>query len=351
SPRKIIKQKKQSTHSIPPPGDDRERDAIAKATLLSLILYKTALLAKARENIAKVQEKLDEEEIDKMVEGITDEESYASEFVDSILNTEATNVDDTGNIKEKENEKVGIEHNIVEKEVEDEINVEGETTEEVVKETKVVNVSGSQETRNEQMQTPIPSPIRSPRNVSFLEKTVSEDFTDKISPTTTTTSKTSFTTKHKKRSFTLKTSNLPGSIAGMGRRRNLIRSHIKNKFITREFFAEKIQEALKHCDTIVPELTFAKTNEMLKKEMPRLVKLAVNKDQEVSPVDISGVVSKEFAAHGPKLIEELFCKHMQNTTLNLYPKTSSSTATTSSANLQQQLYLTIKQNLKIKQLI
>ncbi|GJS49673.1 hypothetical protein Tco_0599794 [Tanacetum coccineum] len=73
--------------------------------------------------------------------------------------------------------------------------------------------------------------------------------------------------------------------------------------------------------------------------MPRLVKLAVNKDREVSSVDISGMVSKEFAAHGPKLIEELFRKHMLNTTLNLYPKTNSSTATTSSADLQQQLYL------------
>ncbi|GKF43988.1 hypothetical protein Tco_0130540, partial [Tanacetum coccineum] len=51
SPRKIIKQKIKSTPSIPPPGDDKERDAIAEVTLLSLILYKTALLAKARENI------------------------------------------------------------------------------------------------------------------------------------------------------------------------------------------------------------------------------------------------------------------------------------------------------------
>ncbi|GKC75977.1 hypothetical protein Tco_1126751, partial [Tanacetum coccineum] len=96
SPRKIIKQKKQSTPSIPPPGDDRERDAIAEATLLSLTLHKTALLAEAQENIAKVQEKLDEEEIDKMVEGSTDDESYASEFADSILNNEGAEVDDTG---------------------------------------------------------------------------------------------------------------------------------------------------------------------------------------------------------------------------------------------------------------
>ncbi|GJV18332.1 hypothetical protein Tco_1367352 [Tanacetum coccineum] len=79
-------------------------------------------------------------------------------------------------IIEKETEEVGIEHNIVEKEVEDETNVKPERTEEVVKETEVANVSGSQETRNEQTQTPISSPIRSPGKVSFSDKTVLEDF-------------------------------------------------------------------------------------------------------------------------------------------------------------------------------
>ncbi|GJW80346.1 hypothetical protein Tco_0144321, partial [Tanacetum coccineum] len=67
-------------------SDDRERDEIAKAALLSLTLHKTALVAEAQESIAKVQEKLAEEEIDKLVEGDKDEESYASEFADSILN-------------------------------------------------------------------------------------------------------------------------------------------------------------------------------------------------------------------------------------------------------------------------
>ncbi|GJT79441.1 hypothetical protein Tco_1053783 [Tanacetum coccineum] len=218
------------------------------------------MLAEAQENIAKVQEKLDEEEIDKMVEGSTDEESYASEFADSILSNDGADVDDTGSkiepgsqkensesvsdddetkkekedvqdIKEKETKEVGKEHNLVEKEVEDETIVETEKTEEVVKEMEVANVSGS--------------------------------------------------------------------IVGMGRQRNLIRSHIKNKLITREFFSDKIQEVLKHCDTIVPKLTVSTTNEMLEKEMPRLVKLTVNKDRVVSPIDIYGMVSKEFAAHGP----------------------------------------------------
>ncbi|GKE46524.1 hypothetical protein Tco_1477782 [Tanacetum coccineum] len=81
---------------------------------------------------------------------------------------------------------------------------------------------------------------------------------------------------------------------------------------------------------------------MIKTEMPHLIKLAVDKDREVSHIDISDMVSKEFAAHGPKIIEELFCHNMQNTTLNLYPKTSSSTTTKSSDDLQQHLYLNMK---------
>ncbi|GJS10510.1 retrovirus-related pol polyprotein from transposon TNT 1-94 [Tanacetum coccineum] len=96
SPRKslkvTIKQKKQSTNPIPPPSDDRERDEIAEAILLSLALHKTAIAIEAQENVAKVQKKLEEEEIAKMVEGDGDEESYASEFTDSMLNDD----DDSG---------------------------------------------------------------------------------------------------------------------------------------------------------------------------------------------------------------------------------------------------------------
>ncbi|GKD05365.1 hypothetical protein Tco_1180339, partial [Tanacetum coccineum] len=58
--------------------------------------------AEAQENIAKVQEKLDEEEIEKMVEGDKDEESYASEFADSMINDD---VDDSGTKIEPESHK------------------------------------------------------------------------------------------------------------------------------------------------------------------------------------------------------------------------------------------------------
>ncbi|GJS14394.1 reverse transcriptase domain-containing protein [Tanacetum coccineum] len=63
-----------------------KRDEVAEATIPSLTLHKTALAVEAQENSTKVQEKLDEEAIEKKVKGEGDEESYASEFADSMIN-------------------------------------------------------------------------------------------------------------------------------------------------------------------------------------------------------------------------------------------------------------------------
>ncbi|GKB09961.1 hypothetical protein Tco_0843884 [Tanacetum coccineum] len=295
--------------------NDREMDEMAKATILSLTLHKTALAAEAQENIAKVQQKLDEEEIEKMVEGDEDEESYASEFVDSILNDDLDDSDtrmEPGSHKQH-SKKVNDDDEKIEKEKkEDEIEKE-EKDEDVKKMDVVVKekdndefATGSMETRNGQMQTPIPTPTRSPRKDLSSDKTVSEELTATVSPTTSTISKHSSTLKCKKIYISYKTKILPGSFVGMCRRSGQIRSHIKNKFITIEFFMSKIQEVLDHCNNVVPEMTFAKTNEMIKREMPCLVNLVVNKDREVDPINVQEMISKEFATHGPKMIEELF---------------------------------------------
>ncbi|GKD37224.1 hypothetical protein Tco_1257431 [Tanacetum coccineum] len=113
------------------------------------------------------------------------------------------------------------------------------------------------------------------------DATVFEELTATISPITTTTSKDLSTSKHKKRSISNRTKILLGSTA-------------------------------------------------------------VKKDREVSLVNVSKLIAKKFSTHEPKMIEELFRKHMHNTTLNLYPTTSSSTAEKSSAGLKHQLYLNMK---------
>ncbi|GKC66543.1 hypothetical protein Tco_1099141 [Tanacetum coccineum] len=272
------------------PMNQPERDEIAEATLLSLTLHKTALAAEAQENIAKLKEKLAEEEIEKMVEGDEDKESYESEFADSVLNDD---VDDSCTRLEpgshKENPKKVVDDDVeIEKEKKDDIEIEKEKKDDVVKEKDIVDdLTGSMEIRKEQKQTSIPSPTRSPRNVSSSDKTVFKELTATVSPITATTSKDSSTKKRKKRSFSHKTKTLPGNIAGMCRRR-------------------------------------------------------INKDHEVDPINAQEMIAKEFATHGPKMIEELFRKHMHNTTLNLYPTTSTSTAGKSSADLQHQLYLNMK---------
>nr|GEY06360.1 hypothetical protein [Tanacetum cinerariifolium] len=110
-----------------------------------------------------------------------------------------------------------------------------------------------------------------------------------------------------------------------------------------EIVKEKdIREVLDDYNKVVPDVTFKKTKEMIPQEMPRQVNLAVNKDREVNPINAKDMIAKEFATHGPKMIEGLFRKHMHNTTLNLYPTASSSSARKSSVDLQQQLYLTMK---------
>nr|GEU67978.1 uncharacterized mitochondrial protein AtMg00810-like [Tanacetum cinerariifolium] len=144
------------------------------------------------------------------------------------------------------------------------------------------------------------------RKVSSSDETVSEELTTTVSPTTATTSKYLSTSKCKKKSISYKSKILPKIIVGMCRRRGQIRSHIKNKFVNREFFMSKIREVLDHCNNVVPELTFAKTNEIINKEMPCLVNLAVNKDREVDPINAQEMISKEFSTHVPKMIEELF---------------------------------------------
>ncbi|GKC07645.1 hypothetical protein Tco_0999255 [Tanacetum coccineum] len=225
-----IKKKKQSTTPIPPLGDDRESDEVAEATIPSLTLHKTALAAEAQENIAKVQEKLDEEEIERW---LLEPGSYKEHPKNVDGDDDEIEIEKKYDEIEKEKK-----YEEIEKEEKDD-NVE--KTDDVVKEKDIVDyVTGSMKIRKEQ------------------------------------------------------------------KRRGLIRSHIKNKFITHDFFMGKIREVLDHCNKVVHEITFAKTNEMIKQEMLHLVNLTVNKDREVDPINAQALIAKEFASHGPKMIEELF---------------------------------------------
>nr|GEV41153.1 hypothetical protein [Tanacetum cinerariifolium] len=132
--------KKQSTPSIPPPGDDTEIDEMAEATILSLTLHKTALDTEAKESIAKVQEMLKHEEIDNLGDGNEDEESYVSAFADSMINNDD---DGTGSKLEPKSHKEHLEHVFDDDETkrkDEEVEKEKEVVE-IVKKTHVDDIS------------------------------------------------------------------------------------------------------------------------------------------------------------------------------------------------------------------
>ncbi|GKE75496.1 hypothetical protein Tco_1537537, partial [Tanacetum coccineum] len=67
-------------------------------------------------------------------------------------------------------------------------------------------------------------------------------------------------------------------------------------------------------------------------------------ERDAFQAEVPVLISKEFVDHEPKIIEELFKIHMNNNVIQVHPTTSASTSTTS-VDLQQQLYLKMKSNL------
>ncbi|GKA33964.1 hypothetical protein Tco_0720393 [Tanacetum coccineum] len=282
-----IKQKKSSTTPNPPPSDD----------------------------MAAIDEKILDEDVDKIVEG-EDEESYASEFVDSVFLDE----EDTDDKKDDDNDDDNDDHD-------DHALVRNKKT-------------GSLEDRTKKMQTPIPSPPRSPRTDLSLDKIISQELTATVSPALGTTSQ-----DHLKPTSS-KTKVLPGSIAQMSRQHGQLWKHMKQTFVTNSYFQEKMKEMSDTLYNLLPELTVAKTNELIKEAVPRMVNDAVKKDREISTTNVHELISREFDVHALKIIEELFKIHMKETVLNVHPTTSTSTATTTTTDIQHQLYLKMKSNLQ-----
>ncbi|GJW80757.1 hypothetical protein Tco_0144732 [Tanacetum coccineum] len=306
-----IRQKKPSATSMSPLSDDRERDEIAETTILSLTKHKTALAVEAQENIAK-----DEEDTGTRIKPESHKEHPEVVIDDNV---------------DKENKEDDVNDDF-EKEKKDD-----EKDDSCISQNKV---SSSLETRNEQMQTPILSPLRSPRNDLSFDKTISEELTANVSPTLDTTSKDLSMTQPTSSTHKV----LPGSVAELSRRHGQLMEQLTNTIITKEYFEGKMKEMSNSLNHLVLELTVEKTNELIKEAITRMVNDAIKKDREIYTDVVPDLVSKEFATYGPKIIKEQFKRHMKNKVLNVHPIVNISTTTTT-ADLKQQLYLTMKTDL------
>ncbi|GJT57877.1 hypothetical protein Tco_0992931 [Tanacetum coccineum] len=74
--------------------------------------------------------------------------------------------------------------------------------------------------------------------------------------------------------------------------------------------------------------------------------LTLHTPNDKFPVKVLDLVSQEFNAQTPKIIEELFKNCIQSNVIQVHPTTTTLTETTSSADLQQQLYFKMKRSLQ-----
>nr|GEV23138.1 hypothetical protein [Tanacetum cinerariifolium] len=139
SPMKSLKirvRQQKLVFTIPlPPSDDQERYDIHEATLLSLALHKTAKNAEEQENMATVKEKQLEDDVEKIIE--EDRAKSHKESPKEIEDDKEENKDDK---KDDDDNDDHDDHTLIK-----------------------TQRTGNSKTMTDKVQTPIPSPLRSPR--------------------------------------------------------------------------------------------------------------------------------------------------------------------------------------------
>ncbi|GJZ59796.1 hypothetical protein Tco_0615612 [Tanacetum coccineum] len=88
------------------------------------------------------------------------------------------------------------------------------------------------------------------------------------------------------------------------------------------------------------------TKELIENNLKPCSAATIIEDRDTFRSEVPDLVSQEFNAQEPKIIEELFKNYVQGNVIQVHPTTITSTKTTSSTNLQQQLYFKMKRSLQ-----
>ncbi|GJZ84151.1 hypothetical protein Tco_0649490 [Tanacetum coccineum] len=173
---------------------------------------------------------------------------------------------------------------------------------------------GSLETRTEEMQTPIATTPRTPRTILSLDKNITQELTDTVSLPTVTTSKD----PHPKRRISIKYNHLLSALRRMCRRQGYMIKNMERKA----------------------------TDDLIENNLKPSIVATIIKDRDAFHSKVPDLVSQELNPQAPKIIEELFKNYVQKNVIQVHPTITTSTKITSSADLQQQLYLKMKRSLQ-----
>ncbi|GJT72766.1 hypothetical protein Tco_1032052 [Tanacetum coccineum] len=219
--------------------------------------------------------------------------------------------------------------------------VDDDDDEEKVDEEKDVDM-GSLETRTEEMQTPIPTPPRSPRINLSSDKNITQELIDTVPLPTVTTSKN----PHSKRHISSKYSHLPGALRRMCRRQGYMIQNMERKCVITKYFWKTHKKVDRVLHEIVPQLAGKATDDLIENNLKPSIVATIIEDRDAFHSEVPDLVSQEFNAQALKIIKELFKNYVQSNDIQVYPTTTTSTETTSSDDLQQQLYLKMKRSLQ-----
>ncbi|GJX34142.1 hypothetical protein Tco_0245699 [Tanacetum coccineum] len=278
---------------------------------------KTLKIAEEQENMAAVEEQLLKGGVEKIVEG-EDEESYASEFADSVFFDEEDSGTRIDLGSHKENPKT-IDDDDVEEKKDDKKDDDDDDDDNDDHDDHALDRNkrtDSSEDRTEKTQTPISSPPRSPRKDLSLDKAISKELTVYVSSTPTPTT----SSQRRAKLISKKYSHITGALKRICKRQVFIIKQIEKKYVTNcEFqgIKERVDTVLHE---MIPQITSKATNYLIDDNLPRVM------------ADV--------------IIEELFQIHMKNNVITIHHTTSISTVTTTTADLQHQLFVKMKSNLQ-----
>ncbi|GJR33472.1 hypothetical protein Tco_1209156 [Tanacetum coccineum] len=88
---------------------------------------------------------------------------------------------------------------------------------------------------------------------------------------------------------------------------------------------------------VVPQIAENVTNDLIEANLKPCIVNTIIEDRIAFRLEVPAFVSKEFKTHAPKIITKLFEDFVQSNVIHVYPTTSSSNPTNSSADLQYQL--------------
>nr|GEX62125.1 hypothetical protein [Tanacetum cinerariifolium] len=193
------------------------------------------------------------------------------------------------------------------------------------------------------MQTPIPTPPRSPRTILSLDKNLTQELTKTVPlPTTTTTSSN---IPRSKQRISSKYNHLPSALRRMCRRQGYMIQNMERKCVTTKQFWKTHTKVNQVLHLGVSQLAEKATEELIETNLKLCIAATIIEERDAFRFKVPDLVSHEFKAQALKIIKDLFKNYVQSNVIQVHPTTTTSTETTSSADLQQQLYFKMKRSL------